>query len=144
MFMRVMIILISAITIVIFNTASVMAMEETEATSEKYLIDHGHSLEVIRLINLQKKRAGGNTELEIKQNSPIKKFFKNLWFEQDATMPVSDFGQRKVKTAETDEFYFEKDTNAAIIKNNCEENNIEQKTPDNEVEINDVKVRDAE
>jgi hypothetical protein len=86
-----------------FNNLPTKALEPNETTSEKYLLDHGHSAEIVRMINLQKERAEGIPPRS-KSESHIKKFFKNLWYEQDATMPATDFGYNKVKTVETDKF----------------------------------------
>lgn len=102
MYLKNILIFISAVVIGIFNSSSVFALEETDATSEKYLIDHGHSKEIIRMINLQKSRAEGNMKVEIKENKWYGKLFKNLWYEQDVTLPITDFGHRDVKTPETD------------------------------------------
>ena len=141
--------IVFVIASVFFNIASSLALGETDSTSEEYLINHGHSQEAIRLINLQRKRVEGNTDIKVENNSFFKKFLKNLWFEKDASLYNADFGHRKIKTAETKKFYFEKDTNAAIIDQECKktpESKVEVEpeadTETNEILINDIKIRE--
>jgi len=79
------------------------ALEPMDATSDEYLINHGHSPEIVRLINLQKERTEGKGVTHTVSEGKVKKFFKNIWFEQDLTMPLNDFGYNEVKTVETNQ-----------------------------------------
>jgi len=129
------------------NILPAKALDPTEATSEKYLIDHGHSPEVVRMINLQKERAEGKTTVTPpKPEGKIKKFIKNIWFEQDTTMPLTDFGYSNVKTVETDKSLIPATIQAIKSKlqnNSSTPNNTKGSRDPNEVNINDVKVRET-
>ncbi len=134
--------LVLLMTLVI-NNLPVKALAPTDATSEKYLIDHGHSPEIVRMINLQKERIEGNSGVRSESQNKFKKFLKNLWFEQDMTMPLTDFGYNKVTTVETDKSKVIPAVENSIknIKNKMKK---ESKKEDyNEVKINDIKVREV-
>ena len=91
------------------------ALRTNEVTEEKYLIDHGHSDEIVRMMELQKSRLEINNEEPIKEepktfwgkvgkhmeNSRITKFCRNLIYERDVTMPTEKFGQDRVRTVES-------------------------------------------
>lgn len=139
---RTVIIMISAMLIGIYNNLPAFAMERTDCTSEKYLIDHGHSPEIIRMINLQKARTEENVPVQPPENK-IKKFLKNLWFAQDLTMPSSDFGYSTVNTVETQKDLLPKDLTVPVQKYMDEKNKNKNKPDDKEIMINDVKVRDS-
>jgi len=114
------------------------ALAPTEPTSEKYLIDHGHSQEIIRMINLQKERTEGKVVVPSKSEGKIKKFFKNVWFEQDLTLPVTDFGYAQTKSAETG-----KSTIPPAVKS-IKSKYIDKNKDSKEINVNDVKVRETE
>jgi hypothetical protein len=109
--------------LIMISTAPVLAeqMTPSDCTSEKYLIDHGHSPEVIRMINLQKARTQGTEATVITTDNKFVKFWKNLWVEQDVTMPLTDFGASSVKTVETQNVPFTLSPN----KNNYNKKNDE-------------------
>lgn len=137
--LRAVLVFVSIIAIGIFNNLPSAALTPTEPTSEKYLIDHGHSPEVIRMINLQKERTEGKAVTPSRSQNKIKKFFKNIWFEQDLTMPGSDFGYNDIKTVETDKSVIPpaiESVKSKIIKD-------KNKDP-NEININDIKIRKTE
>ena len=116
------------------------ALDPTEPTSEKYLINHGHSQEIVRMINLQKDRTEGKVLVPSKSEGKIKKFFKNVWFEQDLTMPATDFGYNDIHSIETN-----KSTIPPAVKSI--KSKYIDKNKDNEskeININDVKVRTTE
>jgi len=77
------------------------ALDPNDATTEQYLLNHGHSSEIVRMINLQKERTEGKVEQPSVTENKFKKFFKNLWYEQDLTMPVNDFGYNNINVVET-------------------------------------------
>ncbi|OGI00116.1 MAG: hypothetical protein A2Y25_07415 [Candidatus Melainabacteria bacterium GWF2_37_15] len=79
------------------------ALKSTEVSEEKYLLDHGHSDEIVRMMELQKSRLEGDKpeHKEFKTSNRIVKFFKNLFYERDITMPLNDFGQDRVTTVES-------------------------------------------
>jgi hypothetical protein len=133
----------------VFNRLPSTALNPTDSTSEQYLLNHGHSEELIRMINLQKERTEGNATVSSQSENKFKKFFKNLWFEQDLTLPVTDFGYNNIKSVETDKNLFSKDLTEPVkdhvytpIKDFVKKDKKNAK-PD-EININDVKVREAE
>jgi len=138
MSLKVIIIFVSLIVVGIFNNPPALALNPTECTSEKYLINHGHSQEIIRMINLQKERTEGKLTEASKSQNKIKKFFKNIWFEQDVTLPVNDFGYNVINTVETNKSSIPPTLEA--IKAKYKQN---QNKDSAEIYINDVKVRDA-
>ena len=73
MFLKAFRLLLSSllIAVVVYSFPS-KALSPTEPTTEKYLLDHGHSPEVVRMINLQKERAEGNTPVPSKSECKIK------------------------------------------------------------------------
>ena len=82
-----------------FAKMPVNALTQKDAVEEAYFIKHGHSDEIIRMIELQKSRIEPE-EKKIKKNNRFVKFFKNLFYERDITMPLSDFGQDRIITVE--------------------------------------------
>jgi hypothetical protein len=141
--LKTVLIFVSVIAIGIFNNLPSKALEPTETTSEKYLLDHGHSPEIVRMINLQKERTEGKVTEASKSQNQVKKFLKNLWFEQDLTMPTTDFGYRKVNSVETD-----KSAAPSVIKSIKSQydqyrKDKKESKEQNEVNINDVKVRET-
>ena len=118
------------------------ALDPTEPTSEKYLIDHGHSQEIIRMINLQKERTEGKIAVPSKSQGRLKKILKNLWFEQDLTMPITDFGYNDIKTVETNKSAIPPAIKS--IKSKYDQKYKKKSEENNEVNINDIKVREAE
>lgn len=78
------------------NAAERLTSEK--ANSREYLINHGHSPEAVRMLELQKQRIIG--EKQVKSNNRAVKFLKNLYHERDITMPLSDFGQSDISSPE--------------------------------------------
>lgn len=68
-----------------------------EADSPEYLLNHGHSPEVVRMIQVQERRTIGK---ETKSSNRLVKFMKNLYHERDFTLSLTDFGQSPVSSAE--------------------------------------------
>ncbi len=95
---------LSVLLVMVLNCPPSKALTPADITSEKYLIDHGHSKEIVRMINLQKERDEGKASPTSKSQGRAKKFLKNLWYEQDVTLPTKDFGYNDVKTVETEQF----------------------------------------
>jgi len=125
------------IGVVVYSLPS-KALDPTEPTSEKYLINHGHSQEIIRMINLQKDRTEGKILIPSKSHGKLKKFLKNVWFEQDITLPTNDFGYGEIKSIETD-----KSTIPPVVKS-IKSKYIDKNKESKEININDVKVRETE
>jgi len=138
MFLRVIIIFVSLMLVGIFNYPA-WAIGQTEGTSEKYLENHGHSKEIIRMINLQKERTEGNVVEVSQRESKFKKFIKNLWFEKDATLPVSDFGYSAIDSVETS-----KSSIPPTVKTIKTKYKQKHKKDSNEININDIKIRETE
>jgi len=126
---------------VAFNNLPSKALTPTDPTSEKYLIEHGHSKEIVRMINLQKDRIEGKVLTAPVSENKFKKFFKNIWFYQDVTMPITDFGYSEIKSPETEKELFSKDLTEPI-KDFVKKNKKDVKS--NEINVNDVKVRESE
>lgn len=136
---KVFLIFISIITLGICGNIPSNAMEPTDCTNEKYLLDHGHSKEIVRMINLQKDRTEGKAVVAPKSEWKIKKFFKNIWFEQDLTLPVNDFGFNDIKTTETDKL----PTIPKIKHKDKKPKNEIKENADNVLNINDIKIRET-
>jgi len=81
-------------------SVSVKALTPEEAASEEYILQHGHSPEIVRMINIQKSRLEKEAP-PVKTNNWLQKFIKNLIYESDLTIPNEDFGYRKIKSVET-------------------------------------------
>ena len=77
---------------------AILGVDETD--SEEYLLNHGHSRDITRMIELQEKRtlAKGN---EIEKNNRFVKFMKNLYYERVLTLPLHDFGHNDITTPES-------------------------------------------
>ncbi|OGH95368.1 MAG: hypothetical protein A2039_01135 [Candidatus Melainabacteria bacterium GWA2_34_9] len=132
--------------VVVYSLPS-KALDPAEPTSEKYLIDHGHSQEIIRMINLQKERTEGKVIVPSKSEGKFKKFFKNVWFEQDLTLPVTDFGYAQTKSAETGKSSIPPAIKAVpptikTIKSKYIDKNKNKDSK--EINVNEVKVRETE
>ena len=140
MSLRAVLVFVSIIAIGILNNSPSGALTPTDPTSEKYLIDHGHSQEIVRMINLQKERTEGKVATPSQSQNKIKKFFKNIWFEQDLTMPGTDFGYSNIKTVETDKSIIP--STVELINSKIKEK-CKNKDP-NEININDIKIRKTE
>jgi|GEM_PF-1799657 len=69
-----------------------------ESDSKDYLINHGYSPEIVRLIKLQEVRTVGKKRIE--DNNKFVKLLKNLYYERDLTMPLNDFGHNEIITPE--------------------------------------------
>ncbi|HSA06262.1 MAG TPA: hypothetical protein P5556_03710 [Candidatus Gastranaerophilales bacterium] len=80
--------------------ASALGVHEMD--SQEYLLNHGHSKEIIRMVDIQERRTLAK-ETDDVTNSKFKKFFRNLIYEKDITMPVKDFGFNAVSTPESPE-----------------------------------------
>jgi len=135
------------------------AMEPTDCTSEKYLIDHGHSPEIVRMINLQKERTEGNINNTKRSKSQNKfmKVLKNLWYEEDLTLPINDFGYNNITTVETDKAFGQKiiDTKNTVIDAGIKVKDTTQKAADyirkdknkktdsEELNINNIIIRES-
>lgn len=140
--LKAFLVFISIISIGIFNNLPSSALSPTDPTSEKYLLDHGHSKEIVRMINLQKDRTEGKAVVAPKSQGKIKKFFKNLWYEQDVSMPVTDFGFNEIKSPETaKDINLPKNVKWPTLKRKAE--NQEQEDNDNIIIIDEVKVRES-
>ena len=94
--------LILCLVIGSFAQMPVNALTQNDVVEEEYLIKHGHSDEIVRMMELQKSRLEPE-EKKIKKNNRFVKFFKNLFYERDITMPLVDFGQDRVRTVESPE-----------------------------------------
>lgn len=68
--------------------------------SKDYILNHGHSPEIVRMINLQKERTEPDAR-KVKKNNRFVKFLKNLYYERDLSMPVRDFGNNRISTPES-------------------------------------------
>jgi len=105
---KIFIALLTVISFLAISTTEAASLVTSEASSEKYLYEHGHSKDLIRMINIQKDRTESNTDEALRPKSehqgPFKKLLKNLWFEKDITLPLSDFGHDEIETPETDRF----------------------------------------
>jgi len=141
--LKAFLVVISLIAVGFSNSCPSSALTPYEPTSEKYLIDHGHSKEIVRMINLQKDRTEGNLVDPPKSQNKFKKFFKNIWFEQDFTMPVTDFGYNDIKSVETDKSKIPPAVNRVKAKI-IDLKNGENSDDNNEVNINDIKIRVTE
>ncbi len=90
--------------ICLINQGYAKRLSVEEVDSREYLLNHGHSPEVYRLIELQNARILGkkiNSEgEEIKSNNKLVKFLKNLYYERDFTLPLYNFGQHPIETPE--------------------------------------------
>lgn len=85
--------------LVSFSFVNAKSLTPDEVTSKDYIINHGHSPEVYRLIEIQEKRTLGLENS--KQKSRPVKFLKNLYYERDLTSPFSDFGYFNIEVPET-------------------------------------------
>lgn len=81
------------------------ALKSNEVSEEKYLIDHGHSDEIVRMIDLQKSRVEKDTpnQKKFEKSNRLKKFFQNLFRERDMTLPTETFGLDRIQTVESPE-----------------------------------------
>lgn len=68
--------------------------------SDEYILNHGHSKEMVRLIN-QQKRTVTAEEPNVRENNRFVKFFKNLFYERDMTLPTKDLGRHVISTPES-------------------------------------------
>lgn len=76
--------------------SSAKAVTVPEVTSDDYLLNHGHSAEMIRLVNSQKNSANNKPQISgIKYK--FKKIFNSLMFNPDPIESVDDFGLQTVK-----------------------------------------------
>lgn len=145
MFLRTVRLFILVLSILFFNILSSKAISPTDPTSEKYLIDHGHSPELVRMINLQKARTEGSIPTPQRHNKFVK-FFKNLWFDQDLTEPITDFGYNTITTPETAKELLSPDLTVPV-KNYMDERKkdkeAKKEVKSNEININDIKVRET-
>lgn len=144
-------IFLSVMIIGAFSLASsaVTPLTPEDPTSETYLLNHGHSQEIVRMINLQKARTEGNISTPLKSEGKCKKFFKNLWYAQDLTLPTSDFGYNDIKAVETGEDLDQKAINLVhkVKKTSFKSADLEHKknkdVKSDEININHVQVREA-
>lgn len=134
--LKAFLVFISVIAVGVSNINSASALSPTEPTSEKYLLDHGHSQEIVRMINLQKDRTEGKAYVVQKRDNQVKRFFRNLWFEQDLTLPTTDFGYNDIHVVETDKSVIPPAIESIKAKYN-------QKKDTKEININDVKIRET-
>ncbi len=74
-----------------------LKMDDT--SSPDYLINHGHSPEIIRLVETQQNKTLTKDE-KIKTNNKFVKFWKNIFYERTITLPLDDFGYSTIKTPE--------------------------------------------
>lgn len=121
----------------------VFAMTPEDSTSEKYILDHGHSKEIVRMINLQKSRTEGTGEFEAQKHGQFVNFLRNIWFDQDVSASANEFGCNYIRTVETDKELFPK-KEIIEIKSLVDINKNKKKLDDNEVMINEIRVRDGE
>ena len=136
--LKIFLVLISAVAIGNFNSSTSFALGPVDCTSEHYLIDHGHSPELVRMINLQKDRTEGKAVALSKPHGKIVKFLKNLWFEQDATLPLTDFGYNEVKSPEASKSTIPPTVD--LIKSKYDQIRNDKKDS-NEIDIKNVNVR---
>ena len=85
--------------LVCFGNFSVNALGVNEIDSEEYLLNHGHSAEIVRMVQLQEKRTE-NSQRELNKSNKFVKFWKNIFYEKDVTLPLSDFGYNNILTPE--------------------------------------------
>jgi len=83
-------------------SVSAKALGPEQANSQEYIYNHGHSPEMIRLMELQKARIEPERpeHAEIKHSNRFVKFFRNLFYERDVTVPVDNFGQDSILSTE--------------------------------------------
>jgi len=82
-------------SVAVLGCFAVYAQSASDFSSEEYLYHHGHSKEVIQLVNLQKARTE-NTELPaVSRFQPVKSFLKNV-YNADLTVPLKKFGDSKI------------------------------------------------
>lgn len=83
-------------------SGSANALKSTDANTPEYIEKHGHSYEIIRMMELQKARVEPEKpeHREDKTNNRFVRFFKNIFYERDLTMPLNDFGHDRVRTPE--------------------------------------------
>lgn len=67
--------------------------------SDEYILNHGHSKDMVRMIN-QQKRTVTAEEPNVRENGRFVKFFKNLFYERDLTLPTKDLGRHVISTPE--------------------------------------------
>lgn len=79
------------------------ALRANEASEREYILNHGHSEEIVRMIELQKSRTERPRpeHKKFKNSNRLIKLFKNLFYERDITMPLEKFGQDKMRTVES-------------------------------------------
>ena len=140
------------------NNFPAKAMEPTECTTEQYLLDHGHSPEISRMVTLQKERAEGKVHKRTQSENKFKKVLKNLWYEEDATLSIKDFGYNDIHSVETDKDFGPKiiDTKNAVLNVQAKVIDAAHKTADyikkdknkpvdssNEVNVSDLKAKET-
>lgn len=91
--------ILSITAVLAFSTTS-SALGVTESSSKEYLINHGHSQETVRMIELQQKRTLTSDE-EINTNNKFMKIFKNLFYSKNILLPSRDFGHNHIITPES-------------------------------------------
>lgn len=86
-------------------SSSAIALKSNEANQPEYIKKHGHSDEISRIIELQKARLEPEKpeHMEVKTSNRFIKFFKNLFYERDISMPLNNFGNQRVRTVESPE-----------------------------------------
>ncbi len=83
-------------------SAGAYALSPEEANSKEYIYNHGHSPEMIRIMELQKARTEPESpeNMEVKPTNRFVKFFRNIFYERDATTSVDNFGQESIMSSE--------------------------------------------
>jgi hypothetical protein len=84
-------------TFVMLSASAKLGVEEI--TSEEYILNHGHSKEISRMIK-QQERTITAEEPNVVQNGRFKKIWKNLFYERDLTLPTKDLGRNVISTPE--------------------------------------------
>lgn len=86
-----------------FISLGANALKSTDITKEQYLINHGHSDDMVRMVEIQKSRLEPEKpeHKKFETKSRFVKFFKNIFYEKDLTMPLEDFGQDRIRTVES-------------------------------------------
>jgi hypothetical protein len=70
-----------------------------KTVSDEYILNHGHSKEMVRMIN-QQERTIIAEEPNVREDGRLKKIWKNLFYERDLTLPTQDLGRNVISTPE--------------------------------------------
>lgn len=83
---------------VLFSLTSLSsnAITSSDATDQQYLYNHGHSTDVINLVNLQKARAEGKDLPNVNQKNKYTRLIRKIFKEPDDSYALEKFGNNKI------------------------------------------------